>query len=100
MDRGTDRAPSARDRRARLQPAHQEGFSEGAMRMTTEIVQRVDRAMQCSACGAQGIAACDCGKPYLPASAVAAKAVADPENKEKSNRALAAEIGVSFDTVR
>src|SRR5262249_2521660 len=63
-----------------------------------QIIQQVSRAMQCSSCGAEGIAACDCGAPYLPASARAAKAVA--ANPEKSDRALAAEIGVGSNTVR
>jgi flagellar hook-length control protein FliK len=62
-----------------------------------QIVQRVNRAMQCSACGATGIAACDCGEPYLPATARAAKAIA--ANPEMSDRAIAAEIGVSDMTV-
>jgi hypothetical protein len=63
----------------------------------TEIVQRVNRALSCSACGAAGYAACDCGAPYLPAAARAAKAIAETPNK--SDRAIAAEIGVSDKTV-
>jgi hypothetical protein len=63
----------------------------------TEIVQRVNRALSCSACGAAGYAACDCGAPYLPAATRAAKAIA--ENPNKSDRAIAAEIGVSDRTV-
>ena len=62
-----------------------------------QIVQRVNRAMECSSCGAAGIAACDCGAPYLPASARAAQAIA--ANPEKSDRAIAADIGVSDRTV-
>jgi hypothetical protein len=63
----------------------------------TEIVQRVTRAMHCSKCGVEAAAACDCGAPYLPATARAAKAIA--ENPGKSNRAIAAEIGVDHKTV-
>ena len=68
------------------------------MTAVLQIVQQVSRAMECLACGAQGVAACDCGVPYLPASMRAAKAVA--ANPEKSNRAIAAEIGVAEGTVR
>ena len=63
----------------------------------TEIVQRVTRAMHCSKCGVEAAAACDCGAPYLPATARAAKAVA--AHPEKSDRSIAAEIGVSAPTV-
>jgi len=63
-----------------------------------QIVQQVNRSMECSSCGAAGIAACDCGAPYMPASARAAKAIV--ENRDKSDRAIAAEIGVSGETVR
>jgi hypothetical protein len=63
----------------------------------TEIVQRVTRALACSACGAAGEANCDCGAPYLPASARAAKAII--ENPGRSDRSIAAEIGVSDRTV-
>ena len=63
-----------------------------------QIVQQVNRAMECSECGAAGIAACDCGAPYMPAADRAAKAIAtDPD---KSDRAIAAEIGVSRATVQ
>jgi ribosomal protein L29 len=63
----------------------------------TEIVQRVTRSLACSACGAAGEANCDCGAPYMPASVRAAKAIT--ENPNKSDRAIAAEIGVSDRTV-
>ncbi len=51
----------------------------------------------CSSCGATVDAACDCGAPYLPAGQRAAEAVA--ANPEKSNRAIAADIGVDHKTV-
>jgi hypothetical protein len=63
-----------------------------------QIVQQVNRSMECSACGAAGIAACDCGAPYMPASTRAADAIA--ANPKKSNRAIATEIGVAEGTVR
>ena len=52
----------------------------------------------CSNCGAQARAACNCGAEYIRAGAFAAKAVA--ANPDKSDRAIAAEIGVGKDTVR
>jgi hypothetical protein len=61
------------------------------------IVQRVSRALSCSACGAAGEANCDCGAPYMPASVRAAKAITATPNK--SDRAIAAEIGVADRTV-
>jgi hypothetical protein len=63
-----------------------------------QIVQNVNRSMECSSCGAAGIAACDCGAPYMPAADRAAKAIAD--SPRKSDRAIAAEIGVSRATVQ
>jgi hypothetical protein len=58
----------------------------------------VDRHIFCSDCGAKGEAGCDCGAGYISASAFAAKAI--ERNPEKSNRAIAEEIGVSYETVR
>jgi hypothetical protein len=63
-----------------------------------QIVQNVNRSMECSSCGAAGIAACDCGAPYMPASARAAKAIA--ANPGKSARALSVETGISEATLR
>jgi len=63
-----------------------------------QIVQNVNRSMECSSCGAAGIAACDCGAPYMPASAAAAKAIA--ANPGKSNRAISDETGISEATIR
>lgn len=59
--------------------------------------QTPHRALMCSACGASAEAACDCGAPYERAGARAAKAIAN--NPRKSDRAIAAEIGVGKDTV-
>ena len=54
--------------------------------------------LACSACGAEANASCNCGKPYVPKLQRAADAVA--EHPEKSNRAIADEIGVDEKTVR
>ena len=62
-----------------------------------QIVQQVNRAMECSSCGAAGIAACDCGAPYMPAAERAAKAIA--ANPDKSVREIADEIGVGKSTI-
>lgn len=56
--------------------------------------------MCCPSCGANARAGCNCGVDYVPAGEYAAQQVAKPENREKSNRMLADEIGVSKDTVR
>jgi len=54
--------------------------------------------LQCTLCGAETHAACSCGAVYRPkASERAANAVAG--HPEKSDRAIAAEIGVSPTTV-
>ena len=52
----------------------------------------------CTRCGAEADAACECGKPYEPASQRAAEAV--KANPGKSDRVIAAEIGVGSNTVR
>jgi hypothetical protein len=55
-------------------------------------------ALRCTACGAEANAACECGANYEPASVAAARALkSDPG---KSNRALAALVGVDEGTVR
>jgi hypothetical protein len=53
--------------------------------------------LQCSSCGAEGSGSCGCGAPYIPASERAAAAIA--ANPAKSDRMIAAEIGVSQPTV-
>lgn len=55
------------------------------------------RILECSACGAEGSATCDCGAPYIAAGARAAAAVA--ANPGKSDRLIATEIGVNQSTV-
>ena len=54
--------------------------------------------LECSECGAVADAACRCGKPYVPAGTRAAAAIA--ASPERSDRAIADEIGVGKDTVR
>jgi hypothetical protein len=53
--------------------------------------------LECSACGAEGQGSCDCGAPYLQPADRAAKAIA--ANPEKSDRAIAAELGIGNKTV-
>jgi hypothetical protein len=59
----------------------------------TEIKQQ----LRCSGCGATTDAACACGVGYVPAHEYAAKAVA--ANPGKSDRAIAAELGLDHKTV-
>jgi hypothetical protein len=53
--------------------------------------------MVCTGCGAEANASCNCGKPYEPKAVRAAEAV--KATPEKSDRAIAAEIGVDHKTV-
>jgi hypothetical protein len=55
-------------------------------------------ALECSKCGATGEGTCNCGVSYEPARERAAKAI--QQNPELSNRALAAQEGVSEATMR
>ena len=61
-----------------------------------QIVQSIQR-MACTGCGAEANVSCNCGKPYVPKSERAAEAI--KANPEKSDRAIAAELGVSPMTV-
>jgi hypothetical protein len=54
--------------------------------------------LACVQCGAEANASCSCGKPYVPKQQRAAEAVA--AHPEKSNRAIADDIGVDEKTVR
>lgn len=51
----------------------------------------------CSKCGAKARPGCNCGVAYVPAHVFAAKAVA--AHPEKSDRAIAKEIGVDHKTI-
>jgi hypothetical protein len=53
--------------------------------------------LRCSGCGTTQEAACDCGVGYMPAGGIAAMAIA--RSPEKSDRAIAEEIGVGHATV-
>lgn len=66
----------------------------------TALVYEMRRAisrLECSSCGAEANASCDCGKPYVPAKARAAEAI--KANPEKSDRAIAADLGIGNATV-
>jgi hypothetical protein len=52
----------------------------------------------CSKCGAKAKPGCNCGVAYVPAHVFAAKAVV--AHPEKSDRAIAKEIGIAPNTVR
>jgi hypothetical protein len=66
--------------------------------MTATIIKMAVQRMICTGCGAEANASCNCGVAYMPAGQRAAQAVA--EHPEKSNRAIAAELGVDEGTVR
>ena len=55
-------------------------------------------SMVCTGCGAEVNASCNCGKPYEPKSVRAREAI--EAGPEKSNRAIAAETGISEPTIR
>jgi len=67
------------------------------MRAATVIPLSIQR-MVCSGCGAEANASCNCGVSYVPKAARAAEAL--KANPEKSNRAIAEEIGANEKTVR
>jgi hypothetical protein len=62
------------------------------------VIQLAVQRMVCTGCGAEANASCNCGKTYVPAAVRAKEAISS--NPGKSNRALAAEIGVDEKTVR
>lgn len=61
------------------------------------IMQISVQRMVCTSCGVEANASCNCGKPYIPAKVRAAEAIA--ANPQKSNRAIAEELGVDKRTV-
>jgi hypothetical protein len=63
----------------------------------TPVIKLSIQRMVCTGCGAEANASCNCGKAYLPKAVRAAEAVA--AHPEKSDRAIAADIGVSQPTV-
>jgi hypothetical protein len=66
------------------------------LRDATVIKLSIQR-MVCIGCGAEANASCNCGKPYVPKSVRAKEAI--EAHPEKSDRAIAAELGVSPTTV-
>ena len=67
------------------------------MRPVAAEVLSIQR-MICTGCGAEANASCNCGVSYIPKAVRAREAAA--ANPEKSNRALADELGVDEKTVR
>jgi hypothetical protein len=59
-------------------------------------IRRAIVRLECSACGAEANASCDCGKPYIAMAKAKAAVMAAPE---MSDRAIAAEAGVHRETV-
>jgi hypothetical protein len=53
--------------------------------------------MVCTGCGAEANASCNCGKPYVPKAERAREAI--KANPKKSDRAIAAGIGVHHSTI-
>jgi hypothetical protein len=68
-----------------------------AMKNATVIQFSIQR-LQCSACGAEANASCNCGKPYVPA-AVRVREY-DEKNPSKSTRQAAADLGMSQSRVQ
>jgi hypothetical protein len=69
-----------------------------AMREGQPAIQHSIVRMVCTGCGSEANASCNCGKAYVPKGVRAAEAIAADPNK--SDRAIAAEIGVSHTTVQ
>jgi hypothetical protein len=68
---------------------------EGAV-MKPQLVISIQR-MVCTGCGAEANASCNCGVAYQPKSIRAAEAIR--ANPEKSDRAIAVELGIDHKTV-
>jgi hypothetical protein len=66
--------------------------------MSNTVVQFSVQRMVCTGCGSEANASCNCGLSYIPKKIRAAEAIkAAPE---KSDRAIAADLGLGKDTVR
>jgi hypothetical protein len=63
----------------------------------TPAIKLSIQRMVCTGCGAEANASCNCGKAYVPKAVRAAEAVA--ANPEKSDRAIAADTGISQPTI-
>jgi hypothetical protein len=66
--------------------------------MTATVIKMSIQRMVCTSCGVEANASCNCGKPYVPKLVQASEAI--KANPEKSNRAIADEIGADEKTVR
>ena len=66
------------------------------MKPELQIVRSLQR-LQCSACGTEANASCDCGKPYVPAAQRVAEY--DKANPGQSTRQAAADLGISNKSV-
>lgn len=56
------------------------------------VIQISVQRMVCTGCGAEANASCNCGKPYVTKSGLAAEAIKASPNK--SSRAIAANLGI------
>lgn len=65
--------------------------------LETPAIKISIQRMVCVGCGAEANASCNCGKPYVPKSQLAREAI--EANPEKSDRALAADLGIGHATV-
>lgn len=65
--------------------------------MNSTVIKMSIQRMVCTGCGAEANASCNCGVSYMAKSARAAEAIR--ANPHKSDRAIAADLGVSDRTV-
>jgi hypothetical protein len=65
--------------------------------LTPPAIEVAVQRMVCTACGSETNATCTCGAAYVPAAQRAAEAI--KANPGKSDRAIAADIGVNQSTV-
>lgn len=68
------------------------------MQNMNTVIQFSVQRLSCTGCGAEANASCDCGLSYVPKAVRAAEAVR--ANPEKSDRAIAADLGIGATTVR
>lgn len=66
--------------------------------MQNTVIQFSVQRMVCTGCGVEANASCSCGVAYSPKVVRAAEAI--KANPQKSNRAIADDLGVSEGTVR
>lgn len=67
------------------------------MALSETVIQFSVQRMSCTGCGAEANASCNCGVAYAPKIVRATEAI--KANPQKSDRAIAAEIGSSPTTV-